>query len=161
MKYWKSLPAATTLLLALSLNWRLSLFHTCTLSHIPSFTFPSFPLSHFHSFTLPHLVVGTPLELRTLSHSSFVSFPSPSLSARVNIRRTWNLVKFHQSFVECIRTIFWSLSSGHVITSNRLCLIFKCFPLLSFRYAPRDQVINPCLFFLLQILYNCGGFLAI
>ena len=34
-----------------------------------------------------HLVVGMPLLLRTLCHSSGVSLPSPFLSARVNIFR--------------------------------------------------------------------------
>ena len=34
-----------------------------------------------------HLVVGMPELLRTLCHSSGVSFPSPFLSARVNIFR--------------------------------------------------------------------------
>ena len=38
---------------------------------------------------LTDMVVSQPEELRTRCHSSLVSFPSPSLSARPNIRATW------------------------------------------------------------------------
>ena len=38
---------------------------------------------------LAHIVVSQPEELRTLYHSSLVSFPSPSLSALSNIFLIW------------------------------------------------------------------------
>ena len=65
-----------------------------------------------------HLVVGTPLEFNTLSHSSLVSFPSPSLSARVNIRRTCisdGIKSTLIATIKTIRTFSWHISGYGVI----------------------------------------------
>ena len=48
---------------------------------------------------IPYLEVGTPEEFRTCLHSSVVSFPSPFLSAFVNIRRIWDNL-FKQNLLE-------------------------------------------------------------
>ena len=109
-------------------NFTLSLLHTFTLLHFHVFTLcftllwaPSLSrgLSHVFTISLFHfvyLVVGTPLELSTLNHSSLVSFPSPSLSARVNIRLTCKI----SNVIKC------SLSSNVQMSANVQNLNFKC-----------------------------------
>ena len=130
-------------------TFTLSLFYTFTISHFHSFTLSllhTFTLLHFHVFTLcftllwapslsrglshvftislfhfVYLVVGTPLELSTLNHSSLVSFhlhPCPrvwtfvspakfQMSSNVHCHQ---MFKCQQMFKQCQKThyFFWN-----------------------------------------------------